>query len=77
MIAPLASGVVSVVAGIGVAQPQGAPLLEMLWPLVPLLLGEVVHGRQELMREYADPAVRAQTERERATRRSSFMGAAR
>ncbi|MFH8791785.1 sensor histidine kinase [Streptomyces sp. NPDC017941] len=69
VIAALASGVVSLVAGIDVAQPQGAPLLEMLWPLVPLLLGEVVRGRQELMREYADRAARAEAEREGEARR--------
>ncbi|GHC89859.1 two-component sensor histidine kinase [Streptomyces flavofungini] len=69
VIAALASGVVSVVAGIDVAQPQGAPLLEMLWPLVPLLLGEVVRGRRELMQEYADRATRAESEREREAQR--------
>ncbi|MFD9857899.1 sensor histidine kinase [Streptomyces alboflavus] len=68
-VAALASGVVSVVAGIDVAQPQGAPLLEMLWPLVPLLLGEVVRGRGELLAEYAERAVRAEAEREREGRR--------
>ncbi|WP_405656219.1 sensor histidine kinase [Streptomyces sp. RK9] len=68
-VAALASGVVSVVAGIDVAQPQGAPLLEMLWPLVPLLLGEVVRGRAELLAEYAERAVRAEAEREREGRR--------
>ncbi|MGW7219965.1 sensor histidine kinase [Streptomyces sp. NPDC054826] len=63
------SGAVSLVAGIDVVQPQGAPLLEMLWPLVPLLLGEAVRGRRELMREYADRAERAEAEREREARR--------
>ncbi|MFD0427891.1 hypothetical protein ACFQ60_05685 [Streptomyces zhihengii] len=37
----------------------------MLWPLVPLLLGEVVRGRRELVRHYADRAARAEAERER------------
>ncbi|MET7291484.1 histidine kinase [Streptomyces griseoloalbus] len=69
VIASLASGAVSLVAGIDVAQPQGAPLLEMLWPLVPLLLGEAVRGRRELMREYADRAARAEADREREARR--------
>ncbi|MER7404805.1 sensor histidine kinase [Streptomyces sp. NPDC000070] len=69
VIAALASGVVSLIAGIDVAQPQGAPLLEMLWPLVPLLLGEAVRGRRELVREYADRATRAEADREREARR--------
>lgn len=62
------SGIVSMIAGIDVVQPQGAPLLEMLWPLVPLLLGEVVRGRRELMAEYADRAARAEAERDREAR---------
>ncbi|WP_399919984.1 sensor histidine kinase [Streptomyces kanamyceticus] len=69
VIAAPASGVVSAVAGIEVAQPQGAPLLEMLWPLVPLLLGEVVRARRELLAEYVDRAARAEAEREREARR--------
>ncbi|MFC9269731.1 sensor histidine kinase [Streptomyces zhihengii] len=69
LVAAPASGVVSLIAGIDVAQPQGAPLLEMLWPLVPLLLGEVVRGRRELVRHYADRAARAEAEREREARR--------
>lgn len=69
VVAALVSGVVSVIAGKDVAQPQGAPLLEMLWPLVPLLLGEVVRGRRELMAEYADRAERAEADREREARR--------
>ncbi|MFI8880700.1 sensor histidine kinase [Streptomyces sp. NPDC055243] len=69
VVAALVSGVVSVIAGKDVAQPQGAPLLEMLWPLVPLLLGEVVRGRRELMREYAGRAERAEADREREARR--------
>ncbi|WP_367047040.1 sensor histidine kinase [Streptomyces sp. Je 1-332] len=68
-VAALVSGAVSVVAGKDVAQPQGAPLLEMLWPLVPLLLGEVVRGRRELLKEYADRAERAEADREREARR--------
>ncbi|MFJ9666363.1 sensor histidine kinase [Streptomyces sp. NPDC101219] len=69
VIAAVVSGAVSLVAGIDVVQPQGAPLLEMLWPLVPLLLGEAVRGRRELMREYEDRAERAEAEREREARR--------
>ncbi|MGW6456609.1 sensor histidine kinase [Streptomyces sp. NPDC055078] len=65
VIASLASGAVSTAAGIDVVQPRGAPILEMLWPLVPLLLGEVVRGQRELMAEYADRAARAEAERER------------
>ncbi|MGA4837661.1 histidine kinase dimerization/phosphoacceptor domain-containing protein [Streptomyces sp. G45] len=69
VVAALVSGAVSLAAGIDVAQPRGAPLLETLWPLVPLLLGEVVRGWRELMREYADRAARAEAEREREARR--------
>ncbi|MFI8091047.1 sensor histidine kinase [Streptomyces sp. NPDC086080] len=69
VIAALVFGAVSLIAGIEVPQPQGAPLLEMLVPLVPLLLGEAVRGRRELTREYADRARRAEAEREREARR--------
>ncbi|MGW6057890.1 sensor histidine kinase [Streptomyces sp. NPDC055189] len=69
VVAAVVSGVVSVIAGKDVAQPQGAPLLEMLWPLVPLLLGEVVRGRRELLEEYAARAERAEADREREARR--------
>ncbi|MDT6982341.1 sensor histidine kinase [Streptomyces lusitanus] len=69
VVAAPAAGIVSVVAGIDVAQPQGAPLLEMLWPLVPLLLGELVRGRREEVRAYAGRAARAEAEREREARR--------
>lgn len=70
VVAALVSGIVSLIAGIDVApQPQGAPLLEMLWPLVPLLLGEVVRGRREEVRVYADRAARAEEEREREAQR--------
>ncbi|MEV6751261.1 sensor histidine kinase [Streptomyces sp. NPDC051214] len=69
VVAALVSGTVSVIAGKDVAQPQGAPLLEMLWPLVPLLLGEVVRGRRELLQEYAERAERAEADREREARR--------
>lgn len=62
VVAAPASGTVSVVAGIDVAQPQGAPLLEMLWPLVPLLLGELVRGRREEVRAYAGRAAPAEAE---------------
>ncbi|WP_245769744.1 sensor histidine kinase [Streptomyces indicus] len=69
VVAAVVSGAVSLVAGIDVAQPQGAPLLEMLWPLVPLLLGEVVRGRRELMREYEARAARAEADREQEAER--------
>jgi signal transduction histidine kinase len=69
VVAALVSGIVSLIAGIDVAQPQGAPLLEMLWPLVPLLLGEVVRSRRELVREYADRVERAEADREREAQR--------
>ncbi len=69
VVAALASGTVSVIAGIDVVQPQGAPLLEMLWPLVPLLLGEAVRARRELAAQYAARAAHAEAEREREARR--------
>ncbi|WP_436789715.1 sensor histidine kinase [Yinghuangia sp. YIM S10712] len=69
LIAATVSGVVSLIAGLDVAQPRGAPVLEMLWPLVPLLLGEVVRNHRELTQEYAQRAVRAEAEREREARR--------
>ena len=69
VVAALVSGVVAVIAGIDVARPQGAPLLEMVWPLIPLLLGEAVRGRRELTAEYAARAVMAETEREREAAR--------
>ncbi|MFI1355028.1 sensor histidine kinase [Streptomyces sp. NPDC020898] len=68
VVTAVVSGVVSMIAGIDVVQPQGAPLLEMLWPLVPLLLGEVVRGRRELMAQYEDRAARAEAERDREAR---------
>jgi signal transduction histidine kinase len=49
--------------------PGGSPVLEMIWPWVPLLLGEVVRGRRELLDEYAARATRAEAEREREARR--------
>lgn len=52
------TAVVSVIAGIDVVQPQGAPLL----------LGEAVRGRRELMAQYEDRAARAEAERDREAR---------
>lgn len=66
--APLSGGV-SMVAATHSAQPGGAPLLEMVWPLVPLLLGEVVRGRRELTASYAERAARAERERDREAAR--------
>ena len=70
----------SVVAGVvaaawfgGLAElegnPIGSPVLEMAWPAVPLLLGEVVRGRRELLAAYVERAERAEAEREREGRR--------
>ncbi|MFF0260432.1 sensor histidine kinase [Streptomyces microflavus] len=59
------SGVVALIVGRDVVNPQGLPVLEMVWPLVPLLLGEAVRTRRELLAEYAARAARAEEERER------------
>jgi len=48
--------------------PVGSPVLEMLWPLVPLALGEAVRARHELLAEYAARAARAEADREREAR---------
>ncbi|MFF1300460.1 MULTISPECIES: sensor histidine kinase [unclassified Streptomyces] len=69
LIASLASGGVALWVGSEVVNPQGLPVLEMLWPLVPLLLGEVVRMRRQLLEEYAARATRAEEERERETAR--------
>ncbi|WP_405907355.1 histidine kinase dimerization/phosphoacceptor domain-containing protein [Streptomyces sp. NBC_00828] len=65
LIASLTSGVVALRVGKDVVNPQGLPVLEMLWPLVPLLLGEVVRTRRQLLDEYAARAARAEADRER------------
>lgn len=46
----------------------GAPIFEMIWPLVPLALGEAGRSRRDLMREHAARADRAEAEREREAR---------
>lgn len=58
------SGGLAMVAG----SPVGSPMLEMLWPLVPLTLGEVVRLRYELLTEYQARAERAEADREREAR---------
>jgi signal transduction histidine kinase len=52
-----------------VGDPVGSPVMEMLWPLVPLLFGEAVRARHELREEYAAHARRAEADREVAARR--------
>lgn len=70
LIASFTSGAIALWVGNDVVNPQGLAVLEMLWPLVPLLLGEVVRTRRQLQTEYADRAARAEEDREReATRR--------
>ncbi|ODA72746.1 Nitrate/nitrite sensor protein NarX [Streptomyces sp. AVP053U2] len=64
LVAAAVSGAVALSVGKDVVNPQGLPVLEMLWPLVPLLLGEVVRTRRQLIEEYADRAARAEEERE-------------
>lgn len=68
VVAAVLSGIVALSIG-SRANPQGVPLLEMVWPLVPLLLGEVVRTRGQLLREYADRAVHAERDREREAER--------
>jgi signal transduction histidine kinase len=42
---------------------SSAPVAEIVWPVAALLLGEVVRGRAELRREYADREARAVADR--------------
>lgn len=42
----------------------GPPVLETVWPFIPLMLGEVVRSRRELLDEYARRAELAEAERE-------------
>src|SRR5690606_17468601 len=44
----------SALLGLHVNGWTSAPVTEMLWPFAALLLGEVVRGRRELRREFAD-----------------------
>ncbi|MFE4582383.1 sensor histidine kinase [Streptomyces chartreusis] len=69
LIASFTSGAVALWVGNDVVNPQGLAVLEMLWPLVPLLLGEVVRTRRQLQAEYADRAARAEEDREREAAR--------
>ncbi|MGW6737093.1 sensor histidine kinase [Streptomyces sp. NPDC055013] len=69
LVASLTSGAVALWVGNDVVNPQGLPVLEMLWPLVPLLLGEVVRTRRQLLAEYAARAARAEEDREREAAR--------
>jgi signal transduction histidine kinase len=50
---------------LAVAEPANAPVLEMAWPVVALLIGENVRNRRELLAEYAARAELAEAERER------------
>ncbi|MPY96215.1 MAG: sensor histidine kinase [Acidimicrobiia bacterium] len=58
-------------AGLAVvfADPVGSPMLELIWPLIPVLLGEVVRARQELLAEYGQRAARAEADREAEAQR--------
>ncbi|WP_432008510.1 sensor histidine kinase [Streptomyces bacillaris] len=67
--AAVVSGAVALIVGRDVVNPQGLPVLEMIWPLVPLLLGEAERTRRELLAEYAARAERAEAEREREAAR--------
>ena len=44
--------------------PSGTPLGEAAWPVLAVLLGEVVRARRELLATYADRAARAEADRE-------------
>jgi signal transduction histidine kinase len=69
----VATGVVAAAWSGGLAElagnPVGSPVLEMAWPAVPLLLGEVVRGRRELLAAAVERAERAEADREREGRR--------
>ncbi|MFD3486676.1 sensor histidine kinase [Streptomyces sp. NPDC058665] len=69
VVAAVVSGAVALAVGHDVANPQGLPMLEMIWPLVPLLLGEAVRTRRELLHEYEARAARAEEDREREAAR--------
>ncbi|UCM89462.1 sensor histidine kinase [Streptomyces marincola] len=64
----LLSGAAAVVAGHEQGRPVPSPVLEMAIPLVPLLLGEVVRGRQELTRRAAEEHARETARRLREER---------
>lgn len=68
-LAALLSAAAAVLAGREDGNAVPSPVLEMLVPLVPLLLGEAVRGRRELTAHYADRARRAEREREREAAR--------
>lgn len=68
-VAAVVSGSVALRVGHDVANPQGLPVLELLWPLVPLLLGEAVRTRRELLHVYEARAARAEQDREREAAR--------
>ena len=56
---------VSIVAG----SPSGTPLAEAAWPVLALLLGEVVRNRREQLAAYADRAARAEADGDAEARR--------
>ncbi|MBB5113418.1 signal transduction histidine kinase [Micromonospora echinospora] len=66
-------GLVAVVWSAGLGWVAGgrssAPVADMLWPAVALLLGEVVRGRRELLAEFAVREARAAADREREAHR--------
>ena len=59
----------SAAIALSVSEPANAPVLEMVWPVVALLLGENVRNRRELLDEYARRAELAELDRERESRR--------
>ena len=59
----------SAAVALSVSEPANAPILEMVWPVIALLLGENVRNRRELLNEYARRAELAEIDRERESRR--------
>jgi signal transduction histidine kinase len=64
-VAAVWAATVSIVAG----SPSGTPLAEAAWPVLALLLGEVVRNRREQLAAYADRAARAEADRDAEARR--------
>jgi signal transduction histidine kinase len=59
----------SAAVALSVEEAANAPVLEMVWPVIALLLGENVRNRRELLKEYARRAELAEIDRERESRR--------
>jgi signal transduction histidine kinase len=64
-VAAVWAATVSIAAG----SPSGTPAAEAAWPVLALLLGEVVRNRREQLAAYADRAARAEADRDAEARR--------